>query len=70
MTTSDKTYTTPRDTIEAKVVYKDISIEDLADEEMMDTLRDLMVKARVGKDIVEKLFSRDEAVAVNSRYHS
>ena len=70
MTTSAKTYTTPRDTIEAKVVYKDISIEDLADEEMMDTLRDLMVKARVGKDIVEKLFSRDEAVAVNSRYHS
>lgn len=47
---------------ELKVVYKDISIEDLRDAAMMETLKDLMEKARVPAATIAKLFSKDEAV--------
>ena len=43
-------------TPEAKVVYKDISIEDLKDEKLMTSLRKIMEGAEVDRAIVEKLF--------------
>ncbi|MCE6967198.1 hypothetical protein [Cereibacter sphaeroides] len=51
---------------EAKDIYKDISIEDLDDAEMMKSLKDLMEKARVPAATIAKLFSKDEAIGTGN----
>jgi len=49
---------------EAKEIYKDISIEDLKDKDLMDELKHLMEKAGVDRETVDRLFkSGDVAVA-------
>lgn len=48
---------------EAKDIYKDISIEDLKDEELMASLRKLMEDAGVDAETVRKLFQSGDAAA-------
>lgn len=55
-------------TTEAKPVYKDISIEDLRDEELMAGLRKVMENAGVDRDTVERLFRSGEAVAAQGSF--
>ena len=50
------------------VVYKDISIEDLKDEQLMDGLRDLMERAHVDPLIVRRLFHTEHAYAAKRAY--
>jgi hypothetical protein len=53
---------------EAKVIYKDISIEDLKDEELMASLRKVMENAGVDRRIVEKLFQSGDAAAAQGSF--
>jgi hypothetical protein len=54
-------------TPEATKIYKDISIEDLQDEELMSELKKLMVSAAVDPETVQKLFQSSDAVEVGTR---
>lgn len=55
---------------DAKVIYKDIAIEDLKDEVLMMSLRKVMERAGVDRNTVEKLFqSGDAAAAQGSSNH-
>lgn len=49
---------------EAKDIYKDISIEDLKDEKLMQGLRELMEAAGVDCHTLQKLFQSGDAIAV------
>lgn len=53
---------------EAKVIYKDISIEDLKDEDLMASLRKVMENAGVDRRIVEKLFQSGDAAAAQGSF--
>jgi hypothetical protein len=53
---------------EAKVIYKDISIEDLKDEELMASLRKVMENAGVDHGMVEKLFRSGDAAAAQGSF--
>ena len=55
-------------TTEAKVVYKDISIEDLKDEKLMDSLRRLMENAGVDQATVRRLFQSGDAAAARDAF--
>jgi hypothetical protein len=55
-------------TTEAKPVYKDISIEDLKDGELMDSLRKVMENAGVDPKTVEKLFQSGDAAAAQGSF--
>ena len=55
-------------TTEAKVVYKDISIEDLTDEKLMDGLRRLMENAGVDQATVRRLFQSGDAAAAKDSF--
>jgi hypothetical protein len=55
-------------TTEAKVIYKDISIEDLKDKELMDSLRHVMENAGVDHRIIEKLFKSGDAAAARGMF--
>ena len=55
-------------TTEAKVVYKDISIEDLKDEKLMDGLRRLMENAGVDQATVRRLFQSGDAAAAKDSF--
>jgi hypothetical protein len=55
-------------TTEAKPVYKDISIEDLKDEELMASLRGVMEKAGVDGETVGKLFRQGDAAAAQGSF--
>ena len=55
-------------TTEAKIVYKDISIEDLKDEELMDGLRQLMENAGVDQATVRRLFQSGDAAAARDAF--
>ena len=57
-------------TTEAKVIYKDISIEDLKDEELMASLRKLMESAGVDADTVKKLFRSGDAAAAKNLFET
>jgi len=48
---------------DAKDIYKDISIEDLKDAELMASLRKLMTDAGVDRDTLHKLFQSGDAIA-------
>jgi len=48
---------------EAKDIYKDISIEDLKDEMLMESLKKLMEDAGVDRITLQKLFQSGDAVA-------
>lgn len=50
---------------DAKDIYKDISIEDLKDEELMASLRKLMTDAGVDSDTLQKLFQSGDAIAAD-----
>ena len=50
------------------VVYKDISIEDLQDEKLMNGLRDLMKRAQVDPLILRRLFQTEHAYAAKRAY--
>lgn len=47
---------------DAKIVYKDVSLDDLRDGLLMDSLRTLMEKAYVDQQTLERLFLSEEAV--------
>lgn len=53
---------------EARLVYKDISIEDLKDQELMSSLRKVMEAAGVDRQTVEKLFQSGDAVAAEGSF--
>lgn len=53
---------------EARLVYKDISIEDLKDQELMSSLRKVMEAAGVDCQTVEKLFQSGDAVAAEGSF--
>ena len=53
---------------EAKVIYKDISIEDLKDEDLMAGLRKVMENAGVDSRIIEKLFQSGDAAAAQGSF--
>ena len=53
---------------EAKVIYKDISIEDLKDEKLMVSLRKVMESAGVDRRTVEKLFQSGDAAAAQGSF--
>jgi hypothetical protein len=55
-------------TTEAKLIYKDISIEDLQDEELMASLRKVMENAGVDRATVEKLFQSGAAAAAQGSF--
>ena len=55
-------------TTAAKVIYKDISIEDLKDEELMASLRKLMESARVDAETIKKLFQSGDAAAAQGLF--
>ena len=55
-------------TTEAKVVYKDISIEDMKDEKLMDGLRRLMENAGVDQATVRRLFQSGDAAAAKDSF--
>ena len=55
-------------TTEAKVVYKDISIEDLKDENLMNGLRRLMENAGVDQATVRRLFQSGDTVAARDAF--
>jgi hypothetical protein len=55
-------------TIEAKLIYKDISIEDLKDEELMASLRIVMENAGVERGTFEKLFQSGAAAAAQGSF--
>jgi hypothetical protein len=55
-------------TAEAKVIYKDISIEDLKDEELMASLRKVMEDAGVDPGIVARLFQSGDAAAAQGSF--
>ena len=48
---------------EAKDIYKDISIEDLKDEKLMESLKKLMEEAGVDRKTLQRLFQSTDAVA-------
>jgi hypothetical protein len=50
---------------DAKDIYKDISIEDLKDKELMASLRKLMTDAGVDSDTLQKLFQSGDAIAAD-----
>jgi hypothetical protein len=53
---------------DAKKIYKDISIEDLKDEELMASLKKLMEDAGVDGDTLQKLFRSGEAVVAKGSF--
>jgi hypothetical protein len=53
---------------EAKLIYKDISIEDLKDEKLMASLRKVMESAGVDRRTVEKLFQSGDAAAAQGSF--
>ncbi|MHA6346571.1 hypothetical protein [Roseivivax sp. CAU 1761] len=53
---------------DAKDIYKDISIEDLKDEELMASLRKLMEDAGVDRETLQKLFQSGDAVAADGTF--
>ena len=55
-------------TAEAKVIYKDISIEDLKDDVLMASLRKVMENAGVDRGIVSKLFQSGDAAAAQGSF--
>jgi len=55
-------------TAEAKVIYKDISIEDLKDENLMTSLRKVMENAGVDRGIVARLFQSGHAAAAQGSF--
>jgi hypothetical protein len=55
-------------TTEAKVIYKDISIEDLKDENLMASLRKVMETAGVDRGIVARLFQSGDAAAAQGSF--
>jgi hypothetical protein len=55
-------------TTEAKLVYKDISIEDLQVEGLMASLRKVMENAGVDRATVEKLFQSGDAAAAQGSF--
>ena len=55
-------------TTEAKLIYKDISIEDLQDEGLMASLRKVMENAGVDRATVEKLFQSGAAAAAQGSF--
>jgi hypothetical protein len=55
-------------TAEAKLIYKDISIEDLKDEELMASLRKVMEDAGVDPGIVARLFQSGDAAAAQGSF--
>lgn len=55
-------------TTEAKVIYKDISIEDLKDEKLMASLRKLMESAKVDAETIKKLFQSGDAAAAKGSF--
>lgn len=55
-------------TTEAKVIYKNISIEDLKDEDLMASLRNLMESAGVDAETVKKLFQSGDAAAAQDLF--
>lgn len=55
-------------TTKAKVIYKDISIEDLKDEELMASLRKVMENAGVDRGIVARLFQSGDAAAAQGSF--
>ncbi len=55
-------------TTEAKVVYKDISIEDLKNNELMASLRRLMESAGVDPATVKRLFQSGDAAAAKDSF--
>lgn len=55
---------------DAKDIYKDISIEDLKDEELMASLRKLMTDAGVDRDTLQKLFQSGDAIAAEGTLFS
>ena len=55
-------------TTEAKVVYKDISIEDLKDEKLMNGLRRLMENAGVDQATIRRLFQSGDVVAARDAF--
>ena len=55
-------------TTEAKVVYKDISVDDLKDEELMGSLQKLMENAGVDQETVKRLFQSGDAAAAKDSF--
>ena len=55
-------------TTEAKVVYKDISIEDLKNNELMASLRRLMESAGVDPATIKRLFQSGDAAAAKDSF--
>ena len=55
-------------TTEAKVVYKDISVDDLKDEELMGSLQKLMKNAGVDQETVKRLFQSGDAAAAKDLF--
>ena len=55
-------------TPEAKDIYKDISIEDLQDEDLMNELKKLMKGAGVDQKTIEKLFTSGDAAAAQGSF--
>ena len=55
-------------TPETKLVYKDISIEDLKDEQLMSSLQRLMENAGVEQATVKRLFQSGDVVAAKDSF--
>ena len=51
------------DVPDANIIYKNISTEDLMDEDLMTSLRELMEDANVDQETLDKLFRSDEVIA-------